>query len=180
MPTINLLPWREKMREAKKRHFVQLFATCLVTTLTITIAVHFVFTTQVKKQNRVNIMLQNEINQLDVKIVAVNNMKEQRDSLLSRMRVIQSLQQSRPLTVKLFDAVTRSLPDGVYLTQFSRQNVSLMMKGRAESNTRVSELMRALEQSPYFGFPQLTEIVTDRSKKLDKNAFELMCTQQTG
>jgi len=178
MATINLLPWREKCREVRKQQFIQIWMGALVLSGLIMVLVHGVFSYQIKTQLFINATLTNEITKLDLKIATVANIKAERDSLLSRMQVIQQLQFSRPLTVKVFDAVTRMMPKGIYLTQFSRVENQVVMQGKAESNSRVSELMRALAQSRYFSAPQLTEIKTDKADKVYKSDFELHCLQQ--
>jgi len=179
MPSINLLPWREKIREERKKEFLQLWVGCVALTCFFMVLVHGGIAHQIKKQRVVNATLQSEINRLELKIIEVRDLKKERASLLSRMQVIEQLQRSRPLTVKIFDSITRLMPEGVYLTEFSRSGDQFNMKGRAESNTRVSEFMRALAQSSHFSAPQLTEIKTDKSEEVYKSAFELHCAQQS-
>lgn len=178
MATINLLPWREQIREVRKQQFIQVWIAATVLSLVVMGGVHGFYYQKNKSQHLVNVSLKKEIAELDLKINSVKQIKQERADLISRMQVIQQLQTSRPTTVKVFDNIVRIMPKGVFLTEFSRQNNQIVFKGKAESNTRVSELMRALEQSPYFGFPQLTEIKTDKSEQVYKSRFELHCTLQ--
>lgn len=177
MPTINLLPWRERIRDERKAQFIRVWGGCVVMACLFMVMVHAGVAYQIKAQRLVNATLQSEINKLDIKIAAVKNIKSERTNMLSRMDVIQQLQQSRPLTVKVFDAITRLMPDGVHLTVLKREESRILMKGKAESNTRVSDLMRNLEQSPFFADPKLTEIKSDKTEEVYQSIFELYCMQ---
>lgn len=179
MPNINLLPWREKLRETRKKHFIGVWISCLVLTGVTMLGVHAAIAYQIKSQKYTNEFLTHEIAQLDIKIAAVETIKKERENLLSRMNVILQLQAGRPLNVKIFDTLARFMTDGLYLSELSRTGQSFSVKGKAESNTSVSELMRAIEQSAYFTNPILTEIKSDKTERVYKSIFELTCLQKT-
>jgi type IV pilus assembly protein PilN len=81
------------------------------------------------------------------------------------MKVIQALQASRPEVVKLFDGIVRLIPQGLYLTTLSRKEDTVQIDGKAESNTRVSALMRNIEASKLLFDPKLSVIQADESKQ---------------
>lgn len=177
MANINLLPWREQHREEKKKEFVTLLAgICLLTA-----GVAFLWVSSVNgsiaSQAERNALLDAEITVLSKQVAEIKDLKKQRSELLDRMKVIQDLQGTRPVIVRHFDEMVRAIPDGVFLTSLvSRGNV-LSLNGVAESNNRVSSLMRNMDESGWFATPNLTS-VKDASK-YGEQANEFVLTVQT-
>ena len=103
----------------------------------------------------------------------IKKLKEQTAALLARKSVVETLQVNRSASVKLVDQLVRQLPDGVYLKAVKQTGQKVNMVGLAQSNARVSTLMRNLESSPYLEKPELVEIraVTDRNQRV--NEFSL-------
>ena len=110
-------------------------------------------------QNERNDYLSNEIAGLDKKIEAIQNLDSERQALLARMQIIQQLQASRPEIVHLFDEIVQTLPEGVFYTKILQKGRGLSLEGVAQSNARVSTLMRNLEASDWLERPVLDEIV---------------------
>jgi type IV pilus assembly protein PilN len=158
MANINLLPWREHLREErKKQFFVQLGVAAVVAALVIFI-LNRLITSSIDTQNAVNTYLRDEIAVLDKKIVEIRQLQEQKKTLTARMKVIQDLQGNRPVIVRLFDELVRTLPEGVYYNSITRTNDSISIEGVADSNNRVSALMRSLEESEWFAEPDLRQV----------------------
>ena len=111
-----------------------------------------------------NNYLAGEIASLERKIEEIDALREKRDQLIERMRVIQELQGNRPVIVHMFDEMVRSLPDGVFYTSLARKGDALSIKGRAESNNRISSLMRRLDGSEWFTDPNLTAVKATEDK----------------
>jgi len=103
MAHINLLPWREEQRSEQTRQFITIAALCVILTLAVLLLVHVSFNNQIDYQNQRNTLLQNEINALNLSLKQISTLEGTRDKLLSRMDIIQSLQQQRPQIVHLFD-----------------------------------------------------------------------------
>ena len=159
MPHINLLPWREEQRTQRNKDFV---VTCFVFALITLLAfggVHYWFNKRIGWQNERNDYLSNEIAGLDKKIEAIQNLDSERQALLARMQIIQQLQASRPEIVHLFDEIVQTLPEGVFYTKILQKGRGLSLEGVAQSNARVSTLMRNLEASDWLERPVLDEIV---------------------
>ena len=180
MARINLLPWREQVREECRRKFLVYLAASSVASVLVMCLVHWIFSNKISTQKTVNKMLTNQIIVLDVKIEEIKKLKKKRAQLLSRMELIQELQANRPLTVHLFDEIVTVLPDGVNLNSFERKEKMLTVGGQAESNTRVSTLMRRIDASQWMTSPLLTEIKTSNNNGEQTSTFKMEFQQTSG
>src|SRR5690606_19799656 len=99
-----------------------------------------------------------QIANLDREIAEIRNLQQQKRELTARMEVIQNLQGKRPVIVRLFDELVRTLPDGVYYNSITSDETSVSIQGIAESNSRVSALMRALDDSEWFADSNLRQV----------------------
>lgn len=174
MTEINLLPWREQKREREKKKFVTYLLAGLGSSMIIVFLINYYATYLVSMQTQRNERLKNEITQLEQQINEISDIKKLRQALIARMVIVQNLQATRTLTVRLLDEVINIIPDGVYLYQIQRQGDKITILGYAESNTNISQLMRSIEKSIWTQDPVLTEIkkIID-TKQLDANEFKL-------
>ncbi len=155
MPRINLLPWRDELRaERRNQFFVALGAAAAVAALIILIG-NLTFGSFINHQQDRNRMLQAEIDMLNIKIKEIIDLEDQKDRLLARMEIIEQLQRSRPSIVHVFEELVTTLPDGVFLNVVKQNGSRLEIVGSAESNTRVSALMRNIDTSDWLGSPDL-------------------------
>jgi type IV pilus assembly protein PilN len=173
MIRINLLPHRAAKRALRKREFVLLFVGTLIGAAAIWYAGKLYLDEKIATQQRRNDLLVAENKKLDAQIDEIKKLKEQTASLLARKQVVETLQVNRGASVKLLDQLVRQLPDGVYLKAIKQTGTKINMIGLAQSNARVSTLMRNLESSPYLTGAELVEIkaVTERNQRL--NEFSL-------
>jgi type IV pilus assembly protein PilN len=118
--------------------------------------------TDIESQRIRNNMLQREITQLEQKVDEIKDLRKRREELIGRMDVIQSLQGDRPQIVRVFDDIVRKVPDGVYFTEVKREGSQISVSGVAESNNRVSSLMRQLDESEWFDSPNLQSVTRAR------------------
>ena len=176
MAHINLLPWREEQRQEQTRQFATIAALSLLLTGAILFMVHATFNSQVEHQKFRNKMLQDEITTLDAALKQIESLEETKDQLLSRMDVIQSLQQRRPQIVHLFDDFVRTVPEGIYLTEVKQKGEELTIKGVAESNGRVSAYMRNIDASDWMSTPKLKVIETKKGT-LRSSTFTVITSQ---
>jgi len=166
MPRINLLPWRDELRAQRRNQFYMAMGGAFgIAALLVLIGV-FTMNGVIESQRDRNRMLQGEIVKLDERIKEILGLEEKKDKLVARMKIIEQLQQSRPEVVHLFEELARSLPDGVHLNYVRQRGNSLEIRGRAESNTRVSALMRNIDKSAWLDQPDLRIVeVKDGRKK---------------
>ncbi|GAB6068458.1 PilN domain-containing protein [Methylothermus subterraneus] len=178
MARINLLPWREELRRLEQRDFLAALSLGLCLTALGMVAVHWAIADRIEYQQQRNRYLSEQIAILDRKIKEIQDLEKQREMLVSRMEIIQQLQISRPEIVHLFDALARTLPEGVHLTKFIQVGDNLEVHGIAQSNARVSAYMRNLEDSPWLEDPRLQIIESKSAAKERQGVFALKFKQE--
>lgn len=173
MPRINLLPWRDELRtERRNQFFIALGSTAGLVALLILIS-NLTFGSFIGYQKDRNRILQSEIDMLNIKIKEIIDLEDQKDRLLARMEIIEQLQRSRPSIVHVFEELVTTLPDGVYLNEVKQNGARLEIVGSAESNTRVSALMRNIDTSDWLSSPDLEVVeVKARSAESGRRASE--------
>jgi len=159
MARINLLPWREELRKQQQQEFGAIAGAALVATLLLIGAAHLIIQGKTDFQIERNNLLKREIAELEKKIKEIDQLEKLKTNLISRMEVIQKLQLSRPQIVHLVDEVIDALPDGAYLTSLKQDISSVVIDGKAQSNARVSSLMRGIEKATWMTKPTLKDIV---------------------
>lgn len=163
MARINLLPWRAELRKQRQREFGFMALVFVLLTAAGMGWWHFYNDGLIKHQTDRNQFMRKEIARLEEQIKEIAKLEETRQRLIDRMNVIQNLQISRPQIVHLFDEIVETLPTGVYLTELSQTGSTVSLIGRAQSNARVSSLMRSIEKSQWIGAPQL-KVIENKDK----------------
>ena len=178
MARINLLPWREQLREERKQQFLVSMAGVLVVACGLVFLGDQYLNASIDNQNARNNFLKKEIAVLDARIQEISELKTRRQQLLERMKIIQDLQGNRSIIARVFDQLVRTLPDGVYFTDLKMIGDSVAINGAAESNNRVSTLMRNLDGSDWLAAPNLSEVKAITSGGVDQaNVFTLSVQQ---
>ena len=118
-------------------------------------------------------------NKKKYEIKEIEDLKRKRDELLSRMQVIQDLQGKRPVIVRVFDELVRTLPDGLFYRDLKKNGDRIDIVGMAESNSRISTLMRRFEESGWFTEPNLTNVSAADSSRAGYSQFNLSVKQKT-
>ena len=158
MTKINLLPWREELRQEQKKQFLMMVVMTFVLSAAMVGLIHFQMQAKIDYQLSRNRFLQQEIAKVDEEIKEIRELKKVRRSLVERMEVIQDLQVARPSVVHLFSEIVSTVPNGVYLESMQQTGGNLLINGLAESNARVSTYMRNLSASEWLKEPNLTVI----------------------
>ena len=166
MIRINLLPHREEKRKRRQQQFFGIFAFSVVLGLVAAAAVWFFLDQQVEQQAANVAYMKGEISKLDKQIEEIRKIREETASLLAKKQVVEGLQSNRSEPVQLLDQLLRQLPEGIYLKAIKQTGVKVNVIGYAQSNARVSTLMRNLGASPYLENPELVEI---KAVLLDNN-----------
>jgi len=160
MPSINLLPWRQALRQRRRKEFLIGIGAAVGLAALMALLAHLAVSSMIDAQGRRNDLLKAEITELDKAIEQILALEEQKDRMISRMEVIDRLQASRPEVVKLFDQIVAALPEGVYLTSVKQSGKKLEFNGVAQSSTRVSAFMRNIDASESLSSPELKVIQT--------------------
>jgi type IV pilus assembly protein PilN len=173
MVRINLLPHREQKRQARQRQFISLAIALAVLGIAVVGLVHVVIAARIDNQTSRNKLLQDEIVKLDEQIKEIDKLREQTQALLARKQIVETLQANRTEAVHLLDQLVRQLPDGLYLRSVKQTGGRVTLVGYAQSNARVSTLMRNIESSPWLTLPELVEIKSVPLEKQKINEFTL-------
>ncbi len=180
MANINLLPWREWERERKQKEFLAQMGAVLVVGIVLVFSAGMYLDNSIDTQNGRNQFLKGKIQTLDQKIAEIKMLRKQKADLLARMQVIQELQGNRPVIVRVFDQVVQTLAKGVHYRSLESAGGRLSVEGVAESNNRISALMRNIDSSDWFMQPNLKSIKED-PKNSDygeqASTFDLSFTQ---
>jgi len=177
MAHINLLPWREENRQVRQRNFFGSITLGLIIAGAIFLGANIFMNQLIAEQEGRNTFLQTEITRLDKKLAEIKALDEEKAKLLARMQVIQQLQLSRAKIVKVFDALPRCIPEGLYLEKVALKEDILTLNGVAESNARVSVLMRELEGNGEFTQPKLDVIQRTSTAENALRKFTLRVTE---
>ncbi len=155
MAHINLLPWRDERRAELKQAFLIVLGAVVAIGVAILFVVDLFFSGQIQNQNNRNNYLASHIDSLNQQVEEIRDMQRKRTQLLDRMQVIQELQGNRPIIVRILDQLVRTVPAGVFYTELTASSQMITITGIAESNNRVSSLMRRLDSSDWFKEPYL-------------------------
>ena len=158
MTRINLLPYREEKRKARRQQFYGLLGLVALLAGLIVFAVYTVIDGYISTHEEKNTFLKKEIAVLDKQIEEIKRLKDQTQALLARKQIIESLQQDRGEAVRLLSELAKQVPEGVYLRSLKQTGTKINIVGYAQSNARVSTLMRNIEASPWLEQPRLLEI----------------------
>lgn len=180
MIRINLLPHREMRRRERQRAFLLASVAMVAVGGVIVVLVHGVLAARLETQKGRNTFLEGEIATLDKQIVEIRKLREQTQQLLARKRVVETLQANRSEVVELFDQIARQLPEGVYLRNVKQTGPTISITGFAQSNARVSTLMRNLDASPLLENAKLVEIkaATVNNQRLNEFSMNVNITRR--
>lgn len=177
MPKINLLPWREELRQKRKKDFTLAIVGAALIAGLMAYSYKMFVQYQIDAQVARNTLLRQEIQELDRRIEEILSLETQRDRLLARMEIIDNLQRSRPEIVHLFDELVENLPEGTHLTAMRQTNSRIELDGLAQSNTRISALMRNIDDSEWLRGPQLDVINTIQQGATRNARFKVYAEQ---
>lgn len=163
MILINLLPHRELARKRGRQRFNASVLASIAGGALIAGAVYLWYQGAISDQQERNALLQAEIKKLDNEIKEIASLQDEIAALKARQQAVEDLQADRNLPVHLLNEAVRQLPDGIYLKSIRQENRNVLLGGVAQSNERVSALLRNLSnRSDWVTKPELIEIVASR------------------
>ncbi len=171
MIRINLLPHREMRRERRKKEFVALSLLTVVAGATLALAVALGINGQIEAQDARNEFIKRENAKLDAQIKEIALLKQEIEALRARQEAVESLQRDRTLPVHMMDELVKHTPEGIQLKQLKQVDRRVTLTGIAQSNERISQLLRSLaHDTPWLERPELLEIKAVLLGKTDGSA----------
>jgi type IV pilus assembly protein PilN len=159
MAKINLLPHREAKRKLRKQAFFALLALSAILGAATVLAVAGYIASNIAGQTQRNEFIKAENVKLDAQIKEIEGLKQEIDALKARQQAVEDLQSDRNQPVYLMDELVKQVPEGVYLRSFKQTGQRVVLNGYAQSNERVSEMLRNLgNNSQWLERPDLIEI----------------------
>ncbi|WP_294259575.1 PilN domain-containing protein [uncultured Comamonas sp.] len=160
MISINLLPHREAAKKRRKEAFQVNMVLAALMGLLIAALIYWYFQMMIEGQQNKNNLLRSEIRILETQIKEIEGLESEITALRARQKAVEDLQSDRNLPVYLLNELVRQLPEGVYISSIKQEGLSVTMQGTAQSNERISEMLRNLtDGTPWFSKPELMEIV---------------------
>lgn len=160
MILINLLPHREAARKARRDAFYATLGASALVGVLLSVVVYLWYQNQISVQQERNSFLQSQIQTLDNQIKEIASIEQEIAALTARQKAVEDLQADRNLPVHLLNEIVKQVPDGVYITSLRQDDQAVVLQGVAQSNERVSELLRNLaDNTPWLSKPELAEIV---------------------
>lgn len=147
---INLLPWRAELREKRKKEFQTRSVLAGLLGVAAVFAGFMYFSQQLEQQQQVNEMIVAENAKLDTELKALEGLDKQRADIIERMKLIDGLQAQRPIIVHVADELVRLAPQQMHFTKIERKGDKFTIEGKAQDPNVVAELLRNLENSPWF------------------------------
>ena len=179
---VNLLPHREERRKRGRQHFYVLAGGTAIVGILVVAAMHTYVARLIEGQEDRNRFLKGEIAKLEKEIAEINSLRDQIQALLARKNIIETLQAERAQTVNLLDQLVKQTPEGVYLKQIQQRGLRVNLVGYAQSNARVSTLMRNIDSSPLLEKAELIEVKAvnvDKRRVSEFNMFMALKRAQT-
>ena len=170
---INLLDWRAELKAVRQQQFFVMLGAGAMLAIGSIAVVYFGVSSAIEYQQERNRFLEQQIVEMDKKIVEIEELEKVKANLLARMKVIEELQASRAAMVHFFDEILNTLPEGVYIKALKQQGANVTIDGVAESNNRVSAYMKNIESSRWFAEPRLVVINTKDVNKRRQSEFQL-------
>jgi len=173
MAKINLLPWRDSLRQSQKRQYIASLGLIAVVVFGLFWLAGTMIDQKIRNQDARNDFLKQEISVLDAQIDEIRRIKEAKGEIVLRMSLIEQLQVSRSATPIIFEELANLIPAGVAFSSVKREGDDIILVGTSESNNRLSAFVRGLETSEIFTNPVLSSIVADATAANAISNFEL-------
>jgi len=178
MTQINLLPWREQLRQTKRMNFTFILTGFIALTLFLLFIVHLYLYRVINDQQQKNNYLQSDFQHEQSELGTLNKKKQEQLNVISQLHFIFSLRDNSYRAVRLLDGLARVVPDAVSLNKIMRQGNTITITGKAQSNLQVTLFMENMAKSKIFKQPALTEINTKENSSGEERFFQLNVEQQ--
>lgn len=162
MAHVNLLPWRETAKARAKQQFGVAAGIAAGIAGLLLVGAYLTISDMTQKQRNRNTFMHSQIQVLDAQIAEISEINKQKEQIVNRMKLIQSLHTDRNTAIRIFNELASRTPDGIFLLSANKNGTTLILQGRSVSNNQVAEFLRLLKESPIFRQPDLRQVVSDR------------------
>lgn len=170
MTTINLLPWRDELRDKRKRDFIRMSIFVALLGVLLIFLVYMFFANVLANQQTANQRVVDANTELNNKLTSLDGLQGRSEEILERMKLIQDLQSIRPVVVHVFDELAKFSPEQLYITQFSRDKDQFVIEGKAQDLNVVGDFLRQLDSSPWFRNAFMRSFVATENKEKKQGA----------
>lgn len=178
MPQINLLPWREQAKKAKKIRVALYLAGFICLTLLFVLILHIYYDILIYNQESRNDFLQSEMTEEGAQLLALKKKKEKQTAIISELRFVISLREKSYSAVNLLDELVRVVPEGVSFNKIIRNGNNIVILGKAQSEVQITLFMKNITKSVVFKQPVLTQISSKENVSGNETYFQLKIEQQ--
>ena len=165
MTRINLLPWRDELRKLRQEEFILSIVLVVVAAVAIVFGIGKYLDSQIAEQQDMKRIVNAKVAEVNLITAKIKDIETQNGVLQNKRSAIQALQKSRPEIVHFIDAIARVTPEGVFLNKLKQENARVELKGKTQSNARVSAFMRNVEANPWLVDPELNIIKGSNKNK---------------
>jgi len=158
MTRINLLPWRDALRKQKQDEFIVGIGAVAVIAIIAVFGYYFYLDSEIKVQQEMKEKVSEKTKELRLVTKKIRDIKKKKTIIDDKMMAIQKLQESRQNVVHFMDEVSKVMPEGVFLSKIKQEEGSVSLKGKTQSNARISELMRNIDNSGWLIAPEISVI----------------------
>ena len=160
---INLLPYREEIKQRKKQQFKVLMLSALLIGAGLLVLTYLTINNAISRQEDRNALLGKEIEKLDKALGEILKLQQEKENFLSKKQKVEELQEKRSQAAYIIDSLNVVTPDNSYLTALEAESsTSYRITGRASSDNKIAMFMRSLPSTGVFAQPELLSI-----KKID-------------
>ncbi len=178
MVNINLLPWREELRQYKKKQFFMAVGGAAVAGLIVVLLMHLVMASRISVQQQRNSYIQTEITKVSTEISRNKGIEDRKKQLLGKIQALQGLYNSRFRLVSVLDEIVTLIPKRVHITDMERKGNTIILTGNAASNAQVTQFMKNINNSKSLTQPVLKQIIVDHNLGGTRQ-FQLQAMQKT-
>ena len=160
---INLLPYREEIKQRKQQQFKVLMLSAFAVGLGLVAATYLGIDNAISNQEGRNNFLQTEIDRLDRELGEIDKLQQEKEAFLAKKLKVEELQEKRYQAAYILDSLNTLTPDNTYLTALEAESpTSYKISGHAISDNKIAVMMRSLPSTGIFLQPELLSI-----KKVD-------------
>ena len=156
---INLLPYREEIKQRKKQQFNILMLSALLVGVGLSVLAYVSINSAISNQESRNQFLETEISKLDTDLGEIKKLQQEKENFLAKKQKVEELQEKRSQAAYIIDTLNVLTPENTYLTAVNAENpTTYTITGRAMSDNKIAMLMRALPSTGVFSQPELLSI----------------------